>query len=240
MKNKTMWGIAFVVVVVIVSIILFILVPDKTSGFFAVTYIFSLLAITAFFCSALFLDEMNIDKFPENFSLVSISWKYLLCEAIVSLIFLIFSIPILFFLLAQIVLLSIFIIVVLVVAMRKKYIDVLGDQEEENETVIPFLEMDIDMLIGKAEELAPNIREKVKKELQSIYDDIRFSDPVGNPHTHSNEEDIKHSILLLESEINAIIKNEAKDADDIQQFSVVALALRRQIKERNNLLKLMR
>jgi hypothetical protein len=72
------------------------------------------------------------------------------------------------------------------------------------------------------------------KDIQPVADALRFSDPMSHPSLESYENDIKDSLVRLEQAVSE------KDAENAEKISALCVTLLRQIKDRNNRVKLVK
>lgn len=235
MKNKTLFAVAFVIVVGVFTLLMIILVPKKDANF-VITLIFTILAITGYFSSILFLAEKKFKNFPQNFPFVSISWKYLLTEILISILFMVLaytpiSVPPVLYLLAQTVILAIFAIVTIVFLFAKRHIEAVSEPAQDKRTDLQLLSRETFTLADKSGGLPQPIRSQVQKELRDIYETLKYSDPMSNSQTLPLENRIRETLAALDIEINRAV---AAEAEDIGKILGMTASLRRQIRERND------
>jgi hypothetical protein len=207
-------------IMLVVATIFFAVIP--ATPLFITAYIFAVIGIGLFAFGNLF-----ILKFDNNYPWVAAfpittTW-YLVCDAAISIVFLIlenlikWSIPLVGFMLIQIIVLAIFSIRLIVIKGAR---DIIVDVDNKVSGKVTSLKM----LIADIE----NIRENSPQYagvIKPVYEALKYSDPMGNELLSLYDEQIGDSISRLE------IGASNKDDDAVNEICVTLLT---QIKDRNN------
>lgn len=220
--------IALILAAVITAV--FILLP-KTSNII-VGYIFGLVGIAALWLSTLFVTKKNANyPFDSVFALVA--FKYLIlqivCSAIVIVLELlhVFTLNYKIFIVGHIVLLAIALIRILLLGVGKKHIDELDEKIKKQTFEWGLLVADVYKILEKIDRLTPEIR----SEIETTCDEIRFSDPMSHQSLKVYDHEIKESVITLDK---------AVESWNDDKISKLCTTIKRQIKDRNNQLKLLK
>jgi hypothetical protein len=234
-KTKTLVIAIFIIILVAYSALMWILAPQYTAEFI-ITYTFGLISIIWLACSITFLNDRP-KNFPQNFAFVGTAWAYFIFEliisgAVISILYANISstVATIILIVVQIILFAIYAIRVLLLLLGKRHIETVGERAEAKVLNIRLMVADIDALIEQAPDFGDDAT-KAKKTLTEVRDTIRYSDPMSDDSLQETENEIKESIILLE---RAVGEKDAEGADRI------AIQILRQIKNRNNKVKLMK
>jgi hypothetical protein len=217
-----------IVLVVVISLV-FLVLPITPN--LIIAYIFALLGIISLGLGVVFLTRENV-KIPQDIPFLTSAWTYLIVNLIVSVLGLVFSehLTPIFFLIIHIVILAGFVIW-MVILTGKEHIDVLDTKTKEKVFNIRMMLADLDAIKEKASDLPSPVREKTQKDLKTIYDAVRYSDPMSHPSLKEYDHAIKESIILIDRAVSE------KDEEDLLNLTV---RIQRQIKDRNNRVKFMK
>jgi hypothetical protein len=220
-KLAAIGGILFVV-----ATILFAVIP--TTPLSITAYIFAVIGIGIFTLGNLF-----ILKFDNNYPWVAafpiITTWYLVCDTAISIVFLLlenlikWSIPLVWFLLIQIIVLAIFSIRLIVIKGGR---DIIVNKDEEVSQKTTSLRMRI-ADVENIRETSPQYTAVIKP----VYEALKYSDPMGNDLLSLYDEQIGDSISRLEIA--------ARDSDD-DAVEKICTTLLNQIKDRNNRVKVLK
>ncbi|MDR0905079.1 MAG: hypothetical protein LBN00_02685, partial [Oscillospiraceae bacterium] len=153
----------------------------------------------------------------------------LITEVIVSAVFVLFeqigtfSLPIVWFILIQVVILAIFAIRTLTLKAGQEIIENRGAVVAEKVFVWKSLIVDVETIMQSTPEFS--------KDIKPVVDAIKYSDPMSNPQLAEYEDAIKDSIIRL---------NQAAIEKEADRVSELCVTLQRQIKDRNNRVKLLK
>ncbi len=228
--NNKFRVIAIGIVLVVVISLLFLVVPVTTH--FIIAYVFSLLGILGLILSTVLLAGKNLN-IPQSIPLFSTAWQYLLVNLLFSLAgnFLSEFLSPLWFTLIHIFILAGFVIFLIVLSGGKEYIDQKNVRVKEKVLDIRVLLAHLDAIKDNLTELAADDRQVVEHELNTIYDALRYSDPISHARLTDYDNAIKESVILLD---------QAVSAGELETIKSVSLKIQKQIKDRNNQIKLMK
>ncbi|GHS93212.1 hypothetical protein AGMMS50276_03020 [Synergistales bacterium] len=219
--------ITLIVLVMAAVASLFFLVAEVTA-LFLIAYGFALLGIAGFWWGNMYLVD-NIKSYPWIAAFPASILQYLTTEVIFSAVFVLseqlslFRLPPTWFFLIHAILLAFFVIRLIMLKSGKEIIEQRGKEVREKVQAISFLSADLSAILKKAPEKA--------KDIQPVIDAIRYSDPMSHPSLAPFENDIKDSVVSLER---------AAEQNDGEKISSLCVTLLRQIKDRNNRVKMMK
>lgn len=241
-NNKGLILAIYAIAVAILTAVMFIILPERNSTFI-ISYLFTLLALLACCASSMYLSDAKAKNIPQDIAFLYTAFQYLIAEVIISIIALIVEYSSSFeaeiradiYLLMQFTLLGIFLIRTVLLTMGKKHIDYVGDKAIGKVTAIRMMCSDVDLLKQKANSIQPPLNEEVQKELQTIFDALRFSDPMCSDTLKNIDESISDRIVVLDSALSEIIANPSLGIDG---FLKASSQLQYQIKNRNERVRL--
>jgi hypothetical protein len=155
--------------------------------------------------------------------------RYLIIEVLFSAVFVIleqfslFRLPAVWFLLAHGVIAACFSVYLVLLKGGKEHIEHRDGEIREKTQSLAFLLADVSAILEQTPEGTKNI--------QPVVDALRYSDPMSHPSLERYENDIKDSVVRLE---------QAASEKDAEKISALCVTLLRQIKDRNNRVKLMK
>jgi len=205
----------------------FLLVLDITPLFIS-AYIFAVIGIGALGLGTIYLMQSG-KSYPWFASFPMTIWSYLTIQVAFSAVFVIresifnWSFPTKWFCLIHIIMLAVTAIVLITLNTGKDYIEARGADVKEKVISMKMIVADL--------EAAMTNMPSMKSEIKAVADALRYSDPMSNPALAEYENAIGDSVVLIE---NAVAKG------DEQSIPALCAALQRQIKDRNNKLKLMK
>jgi len=229
MKNKIRIIVIGVILAVIFSLLFFLL---PVTAHFIIAYVFALISILGLILSAIFLTRKGI-RVPQDIPFLSTAWTYLIINLVVSIIGVglqSFYSPIIL-IVVHILILAFFVVRIILLSGGKEYIDSREDKIAEDVFNIRMMLADLEAIKEKAANLPLEDREKVNKELGTIYDAIRYSDPISHPSLGEYDNEIKETIITL---------NEALVNGEIDGILNLSVKIQRQIKDRNNRVKILK
>lgn len=207
---------------------LFFLVIREASTLFWIAYGFALLGIAAFWWSGMSLAG-NVESYPWGMAVPMTVCRYLSVEVVFSAVFVLleqtslFRLPVPWFFSIHAVILAFFGIRLVLLKGGEEVIERRDRAVRENVAALSFLRADVSAILEKMPGMA--------REIQPVADALRYSDPISHPSLTSYENAIKDSVIQLER---------AASQNDTEKVSSLCVTLLRQIKDRNNRLKLMK
>ncbi|MDR1622912.1 MAG: hypothetical protein LBS00_11110 [Synergistaceae bacterium] len=207
---------------------LLFLVIRETTTLFWIAYGFALLGIAAFWWSGMSLAG-NVESYPWGMAVPATVCRYLCIEVIFSAVFVLleqaslFRFPATWFFLIHAVILAFFGIRLVLLRGGGEIIERRGQEVRENVGSLSFLRADVSAILEKTPGMA--------REIQPVADALRYSDPMSRPSLAPYENAIKDSVIQLE---------QAASQNDEEKISSLCVTLLRQIKDRNNRLKLVK
>ena len=210
-----------------VASLLFLILREVTT-LFLVAYGFALMGIAVFWWSNIHLLD-NIKSYPWAVALTLKVWQYLVAELVLSAVFVVleqfslYSIPIVWFILLHALTMAFFAVPFILLKSGKDVIEQRGAEVKEKTLFLQSLLADLSAVLEKTPEAA--------QELKSVMDAVRYSDPMSHASLLPYENDIKDSVVRLD------LAAEKKDTEEISSLCVTLL---RQIKDRNNRVKLLK
>lgn len=229
MKNKIrICSSALIIVVVLTAV--FLVLP-KTSNVI-VGYIFSLVGVAGLWWGTIFMTKKNA-KYPLDLVFVISMYKYLILQAVCSAIVIalellnVYTLNYKIFIVVHIILLAIAVIRTSMLGAGKEYIDQLDKKVKTQTLAWGMLVADTEKIKEKIDHLMPEI----KKEIETTCDEIRYSDPMSHESLKDYDNDIKESVIALDKAV------ESWNDDKIYKLCTT---IKRQIKDRNNQLKLLK
>jgi hypothetical protein len=230
MNNKTRILLISIILASIVSLA-FLIVPITAN--FIIGYVFSILGIISVAGTALIPAGENA-KFPQDYAFPHVAVTYLVINILLSVIVIlleiirIFTLPFVIFLVVQIALLGFFIIRIILLFSGKEHIEKVGNAVKMKKMDIALMLADIDSFRSKAGDITSPVKEKLLKDLDSIYDLVKYSDPMSDDRVYEIEDGIRFLLNQLGIAINE--QNEAL----LEQLPIQII---QQVRERNNRVK---
>jgi len=204
---------------------MFVIIPATPN--FIIAYIFTLIGISSLIISTLILTKKNV-KIPQDIPYLSTAWTYLLISLLISIIGIavgVFLPPILFALI-HVILLAVFIIRIIILSAGKEHIDNYDAKANDKILFMRMVLADLDAITNKARVLPTPIKENTQKELQRVYEAVRYSDPMSHENMKDIESSIKECIILL---------NNAVGEGNFEIVLKLSTQILNQIKDRNNI-----
>lgn len=197
-RNLATAGVIYGVLLVIYNLIVLIAFKEK-NGVYWLSYGFTLLA---FVCQAgsMFLSFRKSDVQTAFFGipLASFSIYYLIAQAVVGIIFMIFQkAPIALAVIIQVIILGAFIIVGAISLWARDTVIEHNEQLTKNVRQRNFQYADIAALMNRCED--PAFKEKLRKASETV----KYSDPIGNPAVAETEIKIEQTFIQLRSSLES-------------------------------------
>ncbi|MDR1581152.1 MAG: hypothetical protein LBS35_12410 [Synergistaceae bacterium] len=209
-----------------VASLLFLVV--RITPLFLIAYAFALFGIGGFWLSSVYLFE-NMGDYPWLAAFPVALLRYLAIEVLFSAVFVIleqlpvFRLPPVWFFLIHVVIAAYFAVNLILLKGGKEIIERRDEVVREKTRTLAFLLADVSAILERTPEMAKDIR--------PVADALRYSDPMSHPSLERYENDIKDSVILLE---------QAASEKDAEKASTLCVTLLRQIKDRNNRVKLIK
>jgi hypothetical protein len=206
---------------------LFFLVVQVTP-LFLLAYAFALFGIGASWLGSVYLLG-NMKDYPWLAGFPAVALWYLIIEALFSAVFVVleqfsfFRLPLVWFLLAHGIIAACFAVYLVLLKGGKEHIEHRNDEIREKTQSLAFLLADVSAILERTPEGT--------KDIQPVIDALRYSDPMSHPSLERYENDIKDSVVRLK---------QAASEKDAEKVSTLCVTLLRQIKDRNNRVKLMK
>lgn len=229
MNHKTRISIIAIILAAVLTAV-FLLLPKTTNV--VIGFVFSLIGIAALWLSAMFVTKEN-SNYPIDFAFALLILKYLVLQIVCSVIIISLELLNMFilgsaiFVVVHIVLLAIALIRILLMDAGKKHIDELDKKIETHTFDWGMLVSDTDQIREKIDHLTPEI----KKEIETTCDEIRYSDPMSHQSLKDYDNEIKESVITLDK---------AVESWNDDKISKLCTTIKRQIKDRNNQLRLLK
>ena len=209
-----------IILVILISYTAISLLFFNKNSVFLISYIFTIISfVIGIYLNTNIFNDKGISYF-NNLPLGAIYLIYLIIQIFVSLICM--NLPVIFIsyvLSIQIIILSIFIVIMLLLLKSKDYIKY-NEETKKNQTFISSIQKEIEVIY--------NINDNYKENMSELKDLIRYSNPVSNNEVKSLENNIIKNINQLKENITGNNKeNVIKLIND----------LKNDLNERNILLK---
>jgi hypothetical protein len=207
---------------------LFFLVVREITPLFLIAYAFALIGIGSFWFSSVYLFD-NMDGYPWIAAFPAMLLRYLAVEVFFSAVFVIleqtsvFRLPSVWFLVIHAIIAAYVGVHLVMLKGGKEHIEQAGAKIREKTFEWSSLSADVSAILEQMPE--------AERDIRPVADALRYSDPMSHPALASYEDAIKESIVQLERAVSD------KDAEKI---SALCVTLLRQIKDRNNRVKLMK
>ncbi|MDR1978834.1 MAG: hypothetical protein LBQ42_08880 [Synergistaceae bacterium] len=207
---------------------LFFLVLREVTVLFRIAYGFALLGIAVFWWSGMSLVG-NMKNYPWGAAFPVTAWLYLSTQVVFSAVFVLleqtslFRLPVAWFLLIHALIGAFFGIRIVLLKGGEEIIERRGEEAREKVWALSSLRADVSAILERTPGMA--------REIQPVIDALRYSDPMSHASLASYENAVKDSVIQLEQ---AAAQNEA------DKIPALCVTLLRQIKDRNNRVKLMK
>ena len=191
MKSRKQITLISLVILVVYNIISF-LIPSVKNTTFWVAYGFSNLSIIIVALTILAaLDEQGIKSKFNNMPLIYVAWTYLIVQLIMGFIEIYYPINFRYTILVNVILLGLYIIGFVGTNVGKKEIQRVDEKVQEKVFFIKDLQVDIETFSSKISDI------EMKKELNSLADSIRYSDPMSHSKLADIEKQINEKVQQL-------------------------------------------
>lgn len=229
MKNKVRISSSGLIIAVVLTAV-FLILP-KTSNVI-VGYVASLVGVAALWFGVMLMTKKNA-QYPLDAVFVISMYKYVLLQTVCSAIVIaldllnIYTLDYKIFIVIHIILLAFALIRTSILRAGKEHIDRVEKRVKKYTFNWGMLIADTEQIKEKINQLPPEI----KKEIEVTCDEIRYSDPMSHESLKSYDNDIKESVITLDK---------AVDSWNDDKISKLCTTIQRQIKDRNNQLKLLK
>jgi hypothetical protein len=193
-KNKKMYFIAVLILLVIFNVVVFV-IPFHRGGGFWTGYGFSMLAILITAAVSFYaFDKEGLKSKFYGIPLITVVWRYLVIQIILGLAEMILDfipIPFQFGIAANAILLGVCLLGLITVEAAKDEIARIDEKIKEKVFYIKSLQADVETLISRAQD------DSLKKMLKDLVETIRYSDPMSNPQLAVIENKIEAKAAIL-------------------------------------------
>lgn len=211
---------------IITSIVLLALF---TLGFFVLertpitiaAYVVGVLAAILFFAANNYFIESKTG-YPWVAAIPMTMWRYIITSTLLSGVFVIgekliptFNIPTMVLIIGHLIVFAFFFTMLMLMNAGKEYIESVDQKLAVKRQFIK----DLSNELGSIKEHAPN---EVKKDIQTVIDAVRYSDPISCDSVATIENDIENNVTRLGLET------------DTEQIRELCITIIKQIKDRNN------
>lgn len=239
---KLIATIVFVITVVLLSVIAFLLLEE--TDYFWVTYAFTLAAALLFFTVIFYyLSDKNrtIREFPANAPYAYIAIQYIVIEVILAAAFCLIGgligLDIIYYVCAELVLALVFGIRMVLAFGAKTAVMGVEYSARANTQSWQMIAADIQATQAKSEALPVEIRTEVSQTLRSLYEAIRYSDPVSYDSLSVIENQIRQGIANTGDEVDRLLNGQS---NDMSKIKTAVNAVERLIEDRNNRAKILK
>jgi len=222
MNTRRIKELIIIATILITYNVLVFVIPFKKNAVFAVSYIFTMIAIFGFAVSywvAFDKAETLREKFL-SFPIFRFGVIYLIvqlcCASFFMKLNIFINIPVWIVVLPYVVILAIAIIKVLIIDIARDRIASVATKEEINTRFITLFQIDIKTLSDRAKD------EKVQERLLKFAEMVRFSDPVSIEQVR----EIEANMAKVFNDMNTLIRNGNNDVDEMINELEILLAER--------------
>jgi hypothetical protein len=193
MKSNKINGIIIAVVMALALTSLFLVVT--VTALFVTAYVIALFGIAMFGAGIVFLFA-NVKRYPWIAAMPRAIRRYLVAQLILSAVFVIleqfkiFVLPMPWFLFLHILVLAFFAIILLKLKSGKDIIDQRGDEVKEKVAALRFMVVDVEALTRRFP--------AHEKDLKSVAEALRYSDPMSHASLAVYEEQIQRGIMTID------------------------------------------
>lgn len=229
MKNKIRISSSGLIIALVLTAV-FLILP-KTSNVI-VGYVASLIGVVGLWFVVMLMTKKNA-HYPLDLVFVISMYKYLILQLVCSVIVIVlellnvYTLDYKIFIVVHIILLAIAVIRTMALGAGKEHIDQLEKKVRKQTFAWGMLVTDTEQIKQKIDHLSPEIQ----KEIETTCDEIRYSDPMSHKSLKEYDNDIKESIITLDK---------AVESWNDDKISKLCTTIKRQIKDRNNQLKLLK
>ncbi|MDR1509431.1 MAG: hypothetical protein LBS53_07305 [Synergistaceae bacterium] len=227
MTGNKKYATIIALILAVVASLFFLIVPEVTP-LFLIAYAFALIGIGSFWLGSIYLFE-NMNGYPWFAAFPAMLLRYLVIEVFFSAVFVafeqtsVFRLPPVWFLVIHTVIAAYFAVHLIMLKGGKEHIEQRSAEIREKTYEWASLQTDVSAILEQTPEAAKDIR--------PVADALRHSDPMNHLSLASYENGIKESVVRLEQAVSEM---------DTEKISALCVALLRQIKDRNNRVKIMK
>lgn len=189
MSNRT-FNLSLIILFAAYTIIACFLFPIKGLSFI-ISYLFTLIAFALQFALAYTLGDSK--KVFNTLPIWTLASSYLIVQIIISIIFMALNIALIPVIVIQIIILAIVLVLEIFLSESKGHIET---QEEFQFQQISFLEnaiKEVEILVNSSN----------NKNLNELYETVRYANPVSSPNVVSIENNITNNIINLKDALNS-------------------------------------
>ena len=216
--NKTTAIVVPIVLVILYTLAFFVL---ETTPITTTAYVVGIIGSLLFCFGNLYF--LNVKSgYPWISAIPMTLWRYIITSTLLSGVFVIgekmvltFSIPYIVLIIGHVIIFVFFFVMLMLMHTGKEYIESVDKKVAVKRQFIKGLGNDLAMI-------KENVPDEVKKDIQTVIDAVRYSDPMSVDAVAAIEEDIQDNVTRL-----------AKQTDP-DQIRDLCIQLVRQIKNRNN------
>jgi hypothetical protein len=215
-KNKKMYFIAVLILLVIFNVVVFVIPFHRGSGFWT-GYGFSMLAILITAAVNFYaFDKEGLQSKFYGIPLITVVWRYLVVQIILGIAEMILDfipVPFQFGIAANTILLGVCLLGLITVEAAKDEIARIDEKIKEKVFYIKSLQADVESLVGRAQD------DSLKKMLKDLVETIRYSDPMSNPQLAAIENKIEAKAAILAETVDNADGNSIKTlCNEMQQL----------------------
>jgi len=228
--NRKLRIIYIYLIVAAVLTAVFLLLPSVPNA--VIGFVFGLIGVATLGAATSFAFKKNAN-YPFDAAFALLILRYFILQIVISAIVIVLELLDIYtlnsgiFIVVHIILLAAAIIRSIVLGAGKKYIDDLDKKVKAQTFAWGMLVADTDQIREKIDHLSPEIQ----KEIETTCDEIRYSDPMGHKSLETYDNEIKESVITLDK---------AVESWNDDKISKLCTTIKRQIKDRNNQLKLLK
>mgnify|MGYP004666279833 CR=1 FL=1 len=204
-KNNKLYMLLGTMCLIVYSAIVFLMPFARTSVFF-VEYFFSIVSIILLF---IVIYKYGVDKNKKNkflgWAIIDLSIKFMLIQIILSIVIMVIpDVPLFISILLSVLLLFLFCIGLVTSDLGKEEIERIDDNVRNKTSIIHEYQIELEKLCFYVED------DSLKKDLKSLIDIIKYSDPVSDSSILDIENEISYNIRILSTLIKKGLDNDAR------------------------------
>jgi hypothetical protein len=253
-NKKTIFAVS-AIIIVLYTLAFFIV---RTTPVFITAYIFAIIGVALLCYGNLYFVRLR-SGYPWAAAVPLTMWRYLITSTLLSAVFVIIEniipdflqrfhpalrIPLPIFIIAHLVVLAFYFVMLILMKTGKEHIERVDEKVAVKRLFIQELQVELSSI-------KENVPVELKKDIQSVIDAVRYSDPMSNEAVAALEDDIQTNVIRmgqianhLNNSVRPIGGNNSNDGggsvrtervDDIRELCVV---IQKMIKDRNNRVKM--
>lgn len=211
-KTNGMIGAIYAIVFIVMNLLIFLLVKEKTAVFW-VSYAFFCIAFVVQIASMfLAIRGQDVEAIFFGIPLASLSLYYFFAAVFTAAAFMIFQqAPMKLAIILQILILAIYAVVAIMALMSKDIAQDVSDNVRVGVTAIKTMQVDVEMLMEQAKDAT------LKNSLRKLSETIRYSDPMSNEAVIDIEDQIMQALaelrVLCENDLTLDAMNTCKSVE---------------------------